>query len=102
MESDKTRNRCQIISDLHSPKFVAVLFFKKLSNLHFFIYLGFYLLYYSEFGIFVEVMSRLSEVLVYKNRIILLDIFLWLFILMFSGVSALPMYCRWHFLHSNR
>ena len=26
MESDKTRNRCQIISDLHSPKFVALLF----------------------------------------------------------------------------
>ena len=26
MESGKTRNRCQIISDLHSPKFVALLF----------------------------------------------------------------------------
>ena len=25
MESDKTRNRCQIISDLHSPKFVVLL-----------------------------------------------------------------------------
>ena len=32
MESDKTRNRCQIISDLHSPKFVALLFYYRLMD----------------------------------------------------------------------